>query len=150
MKNPLQQLMPEILQHKGVWRGTYRHIDIEGNIIDEHNSQVECIFPESGPVVYTQRNKFSWPCGRIYEVEFDGVIREQKIFWDTPTFSGFGWQASPHIFLLELERKDEPGAWFYESIVMGDSGTNRARTWHWFKNGKCFKRTLCDENLVVT
>ncbi len=148
MTSQLQELMPEILLHRGTWRGNYRHIDIQGNILDQHKSQVECVFPDEGPVVYTQRNKFKWDDGRTYQVEFDGCIRDNKIYWDTPTFKGYGWVASKHIFLLELERKDEPGAWFYESIVLGDTQKHRARTWHWFKQGKCYKRTLCDEYLV--
>lgn len=148
MTNPLQQLMPEVLLHRGTWRGTYRHIDILGKLLDEHKSEVQCVFPDEGPVVYIQRNKFTWTNGKAYEASFDGVIRDNKIFWDTPTFRGYGWVASKHIFLLELARKDEPGAWFYESIVMGDSLKHRARTWHWFNKGQCYKRTLCDEYLV--
>jgi hypothetical protein len=142
--------MPEALRHRGIWRGTYRHIDIYGKTLDVHQSQVECVFPESGPVVYIQRNQFRWEDGREFKVEFDGYLKGNKIFWDTPTFTGYGWVASKNIFLLELQREDEPGAWFYESIVLDDNGTNRARTWHWFKQGECFKRTLCDESLVST
>lgn len=149
MTSPLHKLMPDVLSHAGIWQGTYRHIDIEGNTLDVHKSRVECIFPEEGEVVYIQRNQFEWDNGRIFNVAFDGIIKDNRIYWDTETFKGYGWVASPNIFLLELERKDEPGAWFYESIVMGADKKHRARTWHWFKNGQCFKRTLCDEHLVT-
>lgn len=149
MTSILKQLMPAVLEHAGVWQGTYRHIDTQGNTLDFHQSQVECVFPETGPIVYVQRNKFSWDDGRVFNVAFDGIIQNNKIYWDTDTFKGYGWVASPNIFLLELERKDEPGAWFYESIVMGADKKHRARTWHWFKDGVCFKRTLCDEHLVL-
>ena len=149
MTSPLHKLMPAVLEHKGIWEGTYRHIDIEGNTIDLHKSRVECIFPEEGEVVYIQRNQFEWDNGKVFNIAFDGIIKDNRIYWDTETFKGYGWVASPNIFLLELERKDEPGAWFYESIVMGADKKHRARTWHWFKNGQCFKRTLCDEHLVT-
>jgi hypothetical protein len=147
MKNSLHSLMPDVLAHAGVWKGTYRHIDIQGNTLDLHKSNVTCIFPQQGPVVYIQKNVFSWDDGKEYKVSFDGIIKNNRIYWDTPTFKGYGWVASPNIFLLELERKDEPGAWFYESIVMGADQKHRARTWHWFKGGVCYKRTLCDETL---
>ncbi len=49
---------------------------------------------------------------------------------------------------LNLERKDDPGARFFEIIVMSEDGLTRARTWHWFKGGRLIKRTLCDERHV--
>lgn len=149
MSNPLEHLMPDVLNHQGTWVGTYRHLDGQGNTLDYHQSRVECIFPTEGKVVYIQRNQFDWEDGRQFKASFDGIVKNDKIFWDTDTFRGYGWVASPNVFLLELERKDEPGAWFYESIVMGADKAHRARTWHWFKQGKCYKRTLCDERLLV-
>jgi hypothetical protein len=148
MTNPLEQLMPEILAHQGVWEGEYQHIDMNGTVIDRHASRVECVFPNHGDVVYIQRNHFSWSDGRKHQLEFGGVIVNDRIWWDTETFSGFGWQAAANIFLLELNRKDIPGASFSEAIIMGPSKRDRARTWHWFKDGKCFKRTLCNEHLI--
>lgn len=145
MANPLRQLMPSVLAHEGIWLGTYRHIDLQGKTLDFHKSRVECLFPEHGAAVYIQRNCFTWEDGRCLQVEFPGILKEGRIYWDTETFRGYGWAASEHIFLLELERKDEPGAYFYESIVMGSTDNQRARTWHWFKEGRCYKRTLCDE-----
>lgn len=150
MSNPLARLMPEVLEHRGVWVGHYRHLDTQGNTLDLHQSRVECVFPAEGEVVYVQRNQFSWDDGREYQVEFGGVIQHEKIYWDTDTFKGYGWVASPNVFLLELERKDEPGAWFYESIVMGADKKHRARTWHWFRDGQCYKRTLCDEHRLLS
>jgi len=145
MANPLKEIMPQILLHEGVWEGTYRHIDINGNIIDSYKSKIECIFPKEGDVVYHQKNLYTWEDGRKLETEFPGYLVDNKIFWDTPTFTGYGWMSGENIFLLELDRKDEIGARFHEAIVMGENNDIRARTWHWFKNGKCFKRTLCDE-----
>lgn len=137
-----------MLKHEGVWEGTYQHFDVEGNMLDKHRSSVECIFPTEGDVVYIQKNKFEWEDGKTYEVEFGGVIRDNKIYWDTETFSGYGWQ-SHNCILLQLDRKDDPGASFTEVIILGEDGDHRARTWHWFKNGKCFKRTLCNESRKI-
>ncbi len=145
MSNPLLDLMPQIYDHEGVWTGTYRHVDLDGQTLDFHKSRVECIFPDAGDVVYIQKNRFEWEDGRVYEVEFPGVLVDDKIYWDTETFSGYGWQSGENVFLLELDRKDLPGARFHEAIVIGPDRKTRARTWHWFKDGVCFKRTLCDE-----
>lgn len=148
MSNPLKELMPAIFDHEGVWDGVYQYIDLEGQLLDQHLSRVECVFPDEGDVVYIQKNQFTWEDGRTHQVEFGGVLIENRIYWDTETFSGFGWQASPGIFLLELDRKDVQGASFSEAIVMGNTRKDRARTWHWFKDGKCYQRTLCNERLV--
>jgi len=146
--NPLNDVMPSILRHEGVWVGEYQHINIVGEIIDQHRSRVECVFPDTGDEVYIQKNSFTWEDGREQTSEFAGVLEGERIFWDTLNFRGYGWVASPTIFLLELDRKDQPGASFSETIVLGSSGRDRARTWHWFKDGKCFQRTLCNERLI--
>ncbi len=145
MTNPLKKIMPNTLEHEGVWVGEYQYIDLAGNITDRHKSRVECVFPDDGDVVYIQRNHFTWDDGREHKVEFSGILRDDRIWWDTETFSGWGWQASPRLFLLELDRKDLPGASFLEAIVMGDDQQQRVRTWHWFKGAECFQRTLCNE-----
>lgn len=148
MASPLSKLMPSVLRHAGVWEGTYRHIDCSGNTLDFHRSRVECLFPMHGTVVYIQKNEFTWDDGHYYRAEFSGVLKNDRIFWNTATFRGYGWAVSTDVFVLELERKDEPGVSFYESIVLGKGAKHRARTWHWFKEGICFKRTLCNERRV--
>lgn len=148
MTNPLVALMPEMLEHKGIWEGTYRVIDRLGDTLDVFNSRVACIFPDQGSAVYIQRNEFTWHDGRSRSTEFHAVLDGSRLYWDTETFRGYGWVGSPNIILLELDRKDIPGASFYESIVMSPNKRQRARTWHWFdKSGACYQRTLCDEHL---
>lgn len=76
------------------------------------------------------------------------MLRDGRLWWDNDTFKGCGWESHFGLILLNLERKDDPGANFYEIICLGSDGLHRARTWHWFKDGKLFRRTLCDEMLV--
>lgn len=147
MSNPLANIMPGILKHEGVWRGEYQVIDLYGKVIDRHASRVECEFPSEGEVVYRQHNQFTWEGGREVRVSFDGVLEGNRIFWDTPTFRGYGWSVNESVFILELDRKDVEDARFTEIIALGESGRQRARTWHWFKDGKCYQRTLCNETL---
>ena len=144
-RDQLRAVLPALLRHEGVWKGRYRTVNLEGAIVDEHDSTVECIFPDSGPHHYVQRNRFEWPDGRSHEVEFGGVLRGERVYWDTETFRGYGWSTADDVILLTLERKDVADASFTEIIVLGADGTNRARTWHWFKAGRLFQRTLCDE-----
>lgn len=139
--------MPAMLDHEGLWEGTYTHINRDAEVIDTHKVNIRCEFPTSGEYVYIQHNHFMWEDGREFKMTLPGVYRDGRLWWDLETFSGSAWQTDDNLILLNLTRKDDPGASFFEIIVMvmGDNGQHRSRTWHWFKNGQLFKRTLCDE-----
>jgi len=137
-----------MLKHEGIWAGTYIHVDVDGKIIDKHQAHVTCEFPDSGPYVYIQHNVFTWEDGREQKYQLPGIIKDDKLWWDTETFSGYAWQTEFDVVLLNLLRKDEPDANFFEMITLGDTGEYRARTWQWFRGGKLYKRTLCDEQRI--
>ena len=144
----LRTLMPAMFRHEGTWKGVYRHYSADADLIDEHDAQVICEFPTSGPHVYIQHNLFRWPDGTTKTAVLPAVLRQGKLWWDVATFSGWGWETDFGIILLNLTRKDDPGAVFFEMITLGDGDRSRARTWQWFKNGTLFRRTLCDETRV--
>jgi hypothetical protein len=141
----LAAVMPSLLRHEGLWEGSYRHIDAAGVLVDQHRTSVRCEFPDDGPFSYIQHNHFTWADGRELRAELPGILRDGKLWWDVPSFQGCCWEAHDGILLLTLDRKDDPGARFTEMIVLGETGNHRARTWHWFRDGVLFKRTLCDE-----
>ena len=141
----LQRLMPAMLRHEGTWEGTYRFVDLAGNTTDLHSSRIECVFPDDGPFAYVQRNFYEWDDGRTLQLEFGGEIQGDRLFWDTERFRGYGWTTDDDIVMLTLERKDEPGVTFTEMILLAPDPNYRARTWHWFRDGKLYQRTLCDE-----
>ncbi len=141
----LERLMPAMLRHEGTWEGVYRFVDLAGNVTDKYASRVECHFPDEGPYAYVQKNRYAWDDGRIAEFEFGGELRGDRMWWDTERFSGYGWTTPGDIIMLTLDRKDEPGVSFTEMIVLAPDPDYRARTWHWFRDGKLFQRTLCDE-----
>lgn len=144
----MTQGFPAHLAHAGVWQGTYRHLGPGGEIEEHLHSKVWCEFPQEGPVFYHQRIELVAESGEVTRATFDGVIRGDHIWFDTPTFVGRSWETSDGIVCLNLQRKDEPGAHFVEVIVMGDRKTHRSRTWHWFRDGQLYRRTLCDEKRV--
>ena len=107
-----------------------------------------CEFPENGEFAYIQHNLFIWPDGKEQRYTLPGRLQDDKLWWDTPTFSGCAWQTDFDIILLNLTRKDEVGANFFEMITLGETGKHRARTWQWFREGQLYKRTLCTESKV--
>lgn len=144
----LEKVMPAMFLHEGVWEGDYQTVNMEGNVIDRNRARVECSFPDDGPFVYVQKNHFTWDDGREVQREFGGVLRGDRLYWDTEHFSGYGWASNDNVLLLNLDRKDEPGASFLEVIIIGNDPKHRARTWHWFKDGRPYQRTLCNEVLI--
>lgn len=144
----LTDIMPTMLKHEGVWEGVYSHLDPNGSLIDRHNSHIICEFPENGAYDYIQYNHFTWADGREKRVQLPGVLRDGKLWWDTETFHGCAWQSEFDLILLNIDRKDEPGANFFELIALSDTGKHRSRTWHWFRDGKLYKRTLCEETRI--
>lgn len=147
-RTEFKQVMPVMLSHQGVWEGIYTHLNDRTEIIDQHSARVTCEFPDDGPFVYIQHNHFTWSDGRELKATLPGVYKDHRLWWDTDTFHGSAWQTKDDLILLNLERKDEPGAHFIEIIAMGDTGEHRSRTWHWFKDGRLYKRTLCDEKRI--
>ena len=145
----MSDLFPATRAHEGVWEGVYTHLDAQAQIIDEHKSRVICEFPRLSDIFYRQHISFSWSDGRTREDVFEGIVQGDKLWYDTPTFSGHSWETHDGLLLLNLQRKDEPGANFFEMIATGSTGEHRARTWHWFRDGELYRRTLCNEHRVA-
>jgi hypothetical protein len=141
----MQSLMPALFWHEGTWIGHYRHLSESGELIDEHESRVECIFPDDGDIAYQQNNTFLWQDGRTITQSFYGYLRKGRLWFDTLTFAGWSWQTDNGIIMLALDRKDCPGHRFIETIIMESNKDHRVRSWHWFNEGICYKRTLCNE-----
>ncbi len=147
--NPLHEHMPALVRHAGVWEGTYRTVTTDGIEVDRHASCIEVSFPDDGPYAYVQKNRFTWPDGRVVEAEHPGVYRDGRLWWDTGLIRGSAWQGDDRTCILTWERTDTPGAHLYELIVLAPDGRTRARTWHWFRDGECYQRTLIDEVKVA-
>ncbi len=147
-RDDIQAVMPAMLLHEGVWQGDYQTIDLDGNVVDRHHARVECIFPDDGPYAYIQKNHFTWDAGKEVRLEFGGELQGDRLFWDTDRFTGYGWATRDDVVMLSLDRKDEPGASFVEVIIIGKDRNHRVRTWHWFKDGMPYQRTLCNEKLI--
>ncbi len=148
MQADLLAAMPVMARHRGTWAGSYRHLDDEGALIDAHQAEIRCEMPDDGPFAYIQHNHFTWADGREQQYSLPGVLKDGRLWWDVPTFSGYAWQTLDDVMLLNLTRKDVDGANFIEMITIGATGDYRARSWHWFKDGQLYRRTLCHERLI--
>lgn len=147
--NPLRIHMPAIVAHEGEWEGVYRYLDADGTLLDEHQTWTRCEFPDEGDDHYIQHNRLSWADGRTAEYRFPGTWRDGYLRWDTDRFHGLGWETEGGVLMLRLERRDVPDSYYVEMINLAPDRQTRARTWQWFKGGKPWKRTLCDERRIA-
>lgn len=70
--------MPVLARHEGDWVGNYTRIDLEGNILDKHDSHLTCQFPEDGPYPYYQINRYKWANGKQEEHQFPATYRDKR------------------------------------------------------------------------
>lgn len=139
--------------HEGVWEGTYRYYDADGNKVDEHRSRLVCRFPAKGRWPYYQSNHYSWADGRTETREFPATIENGKLVWGGGLIEG--WAASVPLdafgrtTMLYWTRCNEPNLHLYEMIQISDCGSYRSRVWQWFRDDRLVGRTLIDEIKVA-
>jgi hypothetical protein len=147
--NDLRSEMPLLARNEGIWEGTYRYYDADGNKVDEHASKLICRFPDSGPYRYHQTNHYTWADGRTDVRDFPANIVNGRLEWDNDLIKG--WAAdvaldeNKRTTMLYWVRKNEPGMYLYEMIHLSDCGNFRSRVWQWIRDGKIIQRTLIDE-----
>jgi hypothetical protein len=144
----IREDMPLLARHEGEWRGTYTFVDADANVIDKHESVVTCSFPADDQFPYSQTNRYKWADGKEQLIEFPASYKDRKIYFDTERINGYAWEVDENTIVLTWRYVANPNEYLYEMIQLDDSGTNRTRTWHWFRDGVCYQRTLINEQKV--
>jgi hypothetical protein len=150
----IRAAMPLLADNEGVWEGVYRHYDaITGKLVDEHLSRLICRIVEGDKFNYQQSNYYFWADGRTELREFPAWYENGRIWWDNELIKGWAAAMRPDDYgrstCLNWTRHGEPDLYLYEMIQNSADRKLRARTWQWFRNDKCFMRTLIDERFVT-
>jgi hypothetical protein len=150
----ISEALPLLKANGGVWHGVYRYYDsATGKLTDEHLSRLVCRIKEGEPNDYHQTNYYYWADGRTAIRDFPARYRDGRIWFDNELITGWAAKMEPDDFnrsqCLNWTRTGEPGMYLYEMIQNSDDFKFRARTWQWFREGKCFQRTLIDEHFVT-
>jgi hypothetical protein len=137
--------------HVGVWRGVYVHRDTAGAVVDRHDVEIVNAFPGEGPFAYVQTSRFIWS-GRREEHVFPGVLRGNRLWWETERLAGHAFVSAdaPDALFLKFRRVDLPGIEILEMIQLAAAEGVRMRSWQWLKDGVPFRRTAVDETRVAT
>ena len=152
-RKQIKQAMPLLARNEVVWEGWYRYYDTAtGKLTDQHRSRLICRLGDD-VADYHQTNYYYWEDGRLEVREFPAWYENGRIHWDNDLIKGWAAAMQPDDYnrstCLNWTRTNEPGLYLYEMIQLTDDGKNRARTWQWFKDGKCFQRTLIDEVFIT-
>ena len=146
--------MPLLADNEGVWEGVYRHYDAaSGKLLDQHLSRLICRITDDDRFAYYQTNYYFWPDGRTETREFPAWYENGRIWWDNDLIKGWAAAMRPddhqRSTCLNWVRKGEPDVYLYEMIQNSADRRLRSRCWQWFRDDRCFKRTLIDEAFVT-
>ncbi|MBT9312815.1 DUF3598 family protein [Leptothoe kymatousa] len=144
----IREAMPVLTRHEGVWGGAYTTVDNDGTILDQHECRITCEFPDDQPYPYFQTNRYTWADGKVEEYQFPGAYQDKVLLFDTERIEGKAWEADDSLVILWFAYKGIPDAFVYEMIHLSKCNNHRARTWHWFKQGEIYQRTLIKEHRV--
>jgi len=140
--------MPLLARHEGDWRGTYIVVDLQGTVLDQHQSHLSCQFPDAGSYDYYQINRYHWSEGKQEEHQFPGIYRDNALWFDTERIQGKAWEVDLATIILHFTYKGMADSYLYEMIQLSPCNNYRFRTWHWFKNHQLFQRTLIQEERI--
>lgn len=146
----IREELPVLARHEGKWTGTYLTVDNDGKILDQHRSEITCQFPEGQEHPYYQTNRYTWADGKVQEYQFPGMYCDKRLWFDTERIEGRAWEADEAIVILKFEYKGIPDAYIYEMIHISACNNHRGRTWHCFKAGEIYQRTLIKEERIQT
>jgi hypothetical protein len=146
--------MPLLARHEGTWEGTYRFITPQLAVLDQYDFRINVRFPEDGRggVTYRQESFYRWPDGRRQELVFEAQLAEdqgQTIVTFEGRIAGRIWELDERTIYLTFRFPEQPNVDVCEMIQLAPNNRDRARTWHWFKDGKLFQLTLVDERRVA-
>jgi hypothetical protein len=147
----ISERMPLVAAQAGVWQGEYVHLDANHNVIDRHRSQLVCrLFDgENGKARLSQTNIYDWPDATREIRYFDGLFRGDRIWIDNVNING--WTAAVDLdetnrtIMVGWVRAGEPDFRYYEMITVAEDNLAKNRTWHWYRKGRLFQRTIINE-----
>jgi hypothetical protein len=154
MLSAIKREMPLLAHNEGVWDGTYRHVDPEGQTVDLHASRLICRFPSAGPYAYHQTNIYTWDTGarEVREYPCRYVEGSKELIFLNELIDGWAKEVAEdpggRTLMLSWFRPDMREVVFYEMINLSADGQHRTRVWQWLKDGRLFRRTLIEERRV--
>ena len=151
----ISDTMPLMAAQNGVWDGEYVHLDADHKVIDRHRSRLLCRVYDGGPdeARLVQSNLYDWADGNSEVRYFEGRYRDGRLWISNELIDGWTGEIeldeTRRSLMVAWVRTAEPDFRFYELITMSEDGLAKNRTWHWYRKGRLFQRTLINETLTT-
>lgn len=147
----ISKQQPIVAEQAGVWDGEYVHLDASHNIIDRHNSRLICRLQDGpdGEAKLSQTNIYDWSDGTREIRYFDGVFKSDRVWISNELIEGWtgavALDPTNRTIMVGWTRPQEPDFRYYEMITVAQDGNAKNRTWHWYRKGRLFQRTVINE-----
>ncbi len=146
----IEQHMPVLARVAGCWTGSYTEVDMAGVVIDQYRFDLEISFPEVSGAAYRQKTRYTWNDGRVVNLVFDAGFEitaegRPRICWDHPLMAGELFEVDDRTLQLRFAYKGDDKIAVQEAMFLSEDGQHRMRTWHWYKDGAPYRKTLVDE-----
>jgi hypothetical protein len=143
----IRSRMPMLARNDGVWEGRYRFIRPDLTLIDAYDFRIAVSFPEDGEggITYRQESAYHWDDGRAQSLMFEARLAGDRLVFDNGRIGGIMWEVDDATLYLRFRFSETPEVEVFEMIQLAPNNIDRARTWHWLRDGKLFQITLVDE-----
>lgn len=140
-----------VASQAGVWEGEYVHLDADHNIIDRHKSRLVCRLHDGpdGEAKLAQTNIYTWDDGTQEIRYFDGTFKGDRVWINNELINGYvgalSYDETQRTIMVGWTRAHEPDFRYYEMITVAEDNQAKNRTWHWYRKGRLFQRTIINE-----
>jgi hypothetical protein len=147
----ITKTMPLVADQAGVWDGEYVHLDANHTIIDRHKSRLVCRLHEDDPSAakLAQSNIYTWADGTQEIRYFETLFKDDRLWVENDLIKGWvgpdNLDLTKRTILVGWVSKLDPTLSFYEFITVAADGNAKNRTWHWYRDGQLFQRTVINE-----
>jgi hypothetical protein len=147
------ELLPALVRQQGVWRGTFRRYDAEGQGQESFASTIVLRVQErEGRLCYHQTNHYRWPDGSEQAFDSEGEIRDGRVWFSNGQFTGWaidlpegGGGDGGTAAVLRLCPRLPGGPEVLEVIHCSADGRHRFRCSQSLLDGRVVRRTFIDE-----
>ncbi len=135
-------------KHTGIWEGTYRRIDANGQLYNQWKSRLTIrMLPENR---YHQVNEYFWDDGH-HELHDFGICQFDErghLIFDNPRITGESWESGNSVILV-WSYKNRPASRLFEQIDLIGNDDHRIRVWKWAEGDEFQGVTMIEERQVA-
>tara|TARA_R100000365_G_C2728312_1_gene59089 strand:- start:410 stop:790 length:381 start_codon:yes stop_codon:yes gene_type:complete len=119
-------------------------ISPDGKLLDSYTVDTLSRFPTDGSADYSLHIIHTWPHGKQREIMILADYRNNQLEW-RDRVTGQMREIDDTTVYVTFAMTDDPSVQVRGLMNVSPDGTQRARTWHWFKNEKLFRLSLAWE-----